>query len=50
MTSGNELVRFLGFTLVFAWLFWLPGVLTFLGVMNFPGGLGLVPTQPRNYH
>ena len=37
--TRKELVQYFGFTFVFAWLFWLPSTLTYLGVINAPAGL-----------
>jgi membrane protease YdiL (CAAX protease family) len=37
--TRKELVQFFGFTFVFAWLFWLPGVLAYLGIIDAPAGL-----------
>jgi len=40
MKSGNQnLSQFFGFTFVFSWLLWLPGVLTYFGIMDVPAEL-----------
>jgi membrane protease YdiL (CAAX protease family) len=38
-TTRHELLRFFGLTIAFSWLVWLPGVLTFFGVMQAPPGV-----------
>jgi hypothetical protein len=37
--TRKELVQFFIITFIFSWLFWLPGVLAYFGVIDAPAGL-----------